>query len=81
MGDKASAKATMIKAGVPCVPGSEGIITDVKKAKVSAKEIGYPVMLKEKNLMNNWPKRKLRLVHRSETTVCTWKNSLKSLVI
>ncbi len=46
MGDKASAKATMIKAGVPCVPGSEGIITDVKKAKVSAKEIGYPVMLK-----------------------------------
>lgn len=46
MGDKATAKATMIKAGVPCVPGSEGIIEDVKKAKKVAKEIGYPVMLK-----------------------------------
>ena len=46
MGDKATAKATMLAAGVPCVPGSPGIITDVKAAKKIAKEIGYPLMLK-----------------------------------
>ncbi|HRT53427.1 MAG TPA: biotin carboxylase N-terminal domain-containing protein, partial [Flavobacteriales bacterium] len=33
MGDKATAKSTMLKAGVPCVPGAEGLITDVKEAK------------------------------------------------
>ena len=46
MGDKATAKATMIAAGVPVVPGSEGLISDLKVAKAAAKEIGYPVILK-----------------------------------
>jgi len=46
MGDKASAKATMKEAGVPCVPGSEGVIPDFKTCKKVAKETGYPVMLK-----------------------------------
>lgn len=46
MGDKASAKSTMIEAGVPCVPGSEGILEDFEQAKKVAKEIGYPVMMK-----------------------------------
>jgi acetyl-CoA carboxylase biotin carboxylase subunit len=46
MGDKATAKATMKKAGVPCVPGSEGLLQDVEHAKRSAAEIGYPVMMK-----------------------------------
>ncbi len=46
MGDKATAKATMIKAGVPVVPGTEGLITDVALAKKEAKRIGYPVILK-----------------------------------
>jgi acetyl-CoA carboxylase biotin carboxylase subunit len=46
MGDKITAKETMIKAGVPVVPGSEGLIRDVKVAKKTAVEIGYPVMLK-----------------------------------
>ncbi|MBL4708300.1 MAG: acetyl-CoA carboxylase biotin carboxylase subunit [Flavobacteriales bacterium] len=46
MGDKASAKATMIKAGVPTVPGVEGLMKDLDHAKESAKEIGYPVMMK-----------------------------------
>ncbi len=46
MGDKITAKETMIKAGVPVVPGSEGLIRDVKVAKKNAVEIGYPVMLK-----------------------------------
>ncbi|WNM19580.1 acetyl-CoA carboxylase biotin carboxylase subunit [Flavobacterium capsici] len=46
MGDKATAKATMKAAGVPCVPGSEGILEDFAQAKKVAKEIGYPVMMK-----------------------------------
>lgn len=46
MGDKASAKTTMIKAGVPTVPGSEGLLKDLAHAKKSAKEISYPVMMK-----------------------------------
>lgn len=46
MGDKAMAKSTMIAAGVPCVPGSEGIIEDFEECKKVAKETGYPVMLK-----------------------------------
>ncbi len=46
MGDKATAKATMIKAGVPVVPGSEGILKDYAEAKKIAKKIGYPVMIK-----------------------------------
>jgi acetyl-CoA carboxylase biotin carboxylase subunit len=46
MGDKASAKATMIKAGVPCIPGSEGLLKDLADAKKSAKKVKYPVMIK-----------------------------------
>jgi acetyl-CoA carboxylase biotin carboxylase subunit len=46
MGDKATAKATMIKAGVPCIPGSEGLLKDVEDAKVNAERIKYPVILK-----------------------------------
>lgn len=46
MGDKASAKATMIKAGVPCVPGSEGLLESLEDAKKTAKKIGYPVIIK-----------------------------------
>lgn len=46
MGDKITAKETMIKAGVPVVPGSDGLLESVEHAKQVAKEIGYPVMLK-----------------------------------
>lgn len=46
MGDKASAKATMKKAGVPTIPGNEGILESLEDAEKSAKKIGYPVMLK-----------------------------------
>ncbi|MGB0315751.1 MAG: acetyl-CoA carboxylase biotin carboxylase subunit [Flavobacteriaceae bacterium] len=46
MGDKASAKATMKAAGVPTIPGSEGLLASFKEAQTLAKEIGYPVMLK-----------------------------------
>ncbi len=46
MGDKASAKATMKAAGVPCVPGSEGILESFEQTQEIAKSFGYPVMLK-----------------------------------
>jgi len=46
MGDKAFAKETMKKVGVPVVPGSDGVINNVEEAKSLAKEIGYPIMLK-----------------------------------
>jgi acetyl-CoA carboxylase biotin carboxylase subunit len=46
MGDKSNAKDTMKKAGVPIVPGSDGLLTDVKEGIKIAKKIGYPVILK-----------------------------------
>ena len=46
MGDKASAKATMIKAKVPTVPGSKGLLKDLPDAIKNATKIGYPVMIK-----------------------------------
>ena len=46
MGDKASAKETMKKAGVPTIPGSKGLIKNFESCKKLAKEITYPVMLK-----------------------------------
>ncbi len=46
MGDKITAKETMIKAGVPVVPGSGGLLKDAKEGMKVAKEIGYPVILK-----------------------------------
>jgi len=46
MGDKSVARETMKKAGVPVVPGSEGVIKDRKEAINAAQKIGYPVMIK-----------------------------------
>ncbi len=46
MGDKITAKETMIKAKVPVVPGSDGAVKNVKEGIKSANEIGYPVILK-----------------------------------
>ena len=46
MGDKANAKATMIAAGVPCVPGSEGLLKSDDEGIKLSNEMGYPVMLK-----------------------------------
>ena len=46
MGDKATAKETMKKAGVPCIPGSEGILETYEDAVTTARKIGYPVMMK-----------------------------------
>ena len=46
MGDKVTAKETMIKAGVPVVPGSDGLVKDVAHGKSIAAKIGYPVIIK-----------------------------------
>ncbi len=46
MGDKANARETMKKAGVPCVPGSDGLVEDEEEAFELAEEIGYPVIIK-----------------------------------
>jgi acetyl-CoA carboxylase biotin carboxylase subunit len=46
MGDKSNAKSTMIKSGVPCVPGSEGLLESVEEGIKLAKEIKYPVIIK-----------------------------------
>ncbi|MCB0585489.1 MAG: acetyl-CoA carboxylase biotin carboxylase subunit [Phaeodactylibacter sp.] len=69
MGDKITAKETMVKAGVPVIPGSDGLVKDPKQGKKTAAEIGYPIILKataggggkgmrivweEKDFDNNW---------------------------
>lgn len=46
MGDKMTAKDTMIKAGVPVIPGSDGLLESIDEAKKLAKDMGYPVILK-----------------------------------
>jgi len=46
MGDKITAKKTMVKAGVPVIPGSEGLIKKVDDGKKRANKIGYPVIIK-----------------------------------
>jgi len=69
MGDKASARATMKEAGVPTIPGSDGLLDSFEDAEKLAEEMGYPVMLKataggggkgmravwkNENLKNSW---------------------------
>ncbi len=46
MGDKSNAKDTMKKAGVPTIPGSDGLLKDAKEGRKLAKDIGYPVIIK-----------------------------------
>ncbi len=46
MGDKVTAKDTMIKAGVPVVPGSDGLVKTIAQGKKISGDIGYPVMIK-----------------------------------
>jgi acetyl-CoA carboxylase biotin carboxylase subunit len=66
MGDKASARATMMAAGVPCIPGSDGILEDYDECLKTAKEMGFPVMLKAtaggggKGMRAVWKEEKLR---------------------
>ncbi|MCX7978408.1 MAG: ATP-grasp domain-containing protein, partial [Bdellovibrionaceae bacterium] len=63
MGDKLSAKALMKKAGVPTVPGSNGGVESVQDAKIIAKEIGYPIIIKASAGGGG---KGMRVVHREE---------------
>ena len=46
MGDKINAKNKMVEFSVPCVPGSNGAVNDIEDARITAREIGFPVLLK-----------------------------------
>jgi len=46
MGDKSRAKKTMVKAGVPVIPGSPGVVQDEEAAAKAAREVGFPLLLK-----------------------------------
>ena len=89
MGDKATAKDTMKRAGVPTIPGSEGIIDSVKEGKLIAKDIGYPIMLKataggggrgmrlvkkEQEFQNAWDSAQQESVPLLEMMPCILKN-------
>ncbi|MCG3110334.1 MAG: acetyl-CoA carboxylase biotin carboxylase subunit [Candidatus Manganitrophus sp. SB1] len=63
MGDKAKARETMIRKGVPVIPGSEGRVTNEKEAIEIAKKIGYPVIVKA---VAGGGGRGMRVVHKQE---------------
>lgn len=63
MGNKIKARAMMIAAGVPVVPGTDGAVSDPEVAKVEARKIGYPIMVKA---AGGGGGRGLRVVHREE---------------
>jgi acetyl-CoA carboxylase biotin carboxylase subunit len=68
MGDKVSAKQAMIKAGVPCVPGSEGALPDDPKADPPHRQaIGYPVIIKA---AGGGGGRGMRVVHTEAALIC-----------
>ncbi len=69
MGDKASAKSTMKKAGVPCVPGSDGLLSSVEQGKKLAKKIKYPVIIKA---TAGGGGRGLRIIERDEDFQKLW---------
>jgi len=72
MGDKAAAKATMEKAGVPTIPGSKGLIKDFNECHKIALEIGYPIMLKA---TAGGGGKGMRLVWDSEKLEDAWKSA------
>ena len=72
MGDKAKAKETMKRAGVPTIPGSKGIIKDFNSLKKIALEIGYPVMLKA---TAGGGGKGMRLVWEEEELKSNWENA------
>ena len=72
MGDKAAAKDTMKKAGVPTIPGSDGLIDNFTHCQKLAKEIGYPVMLKA---TAGGGGRGMRLVWKDEELEAAWDSA------
>ncbi|MFN8338716.1 MAG: acetyl-CoA carboxylase biotin carboxylase subunit [Saprospiraceae bacterium] len=74
MGDKVTAKDTMIKAGVPVVPGSDGLLKDVKQGIKIANQIGYPVILKA---TAGGGGKGMRIVNRDEEFEDAWDSARK----
>jgi acetyl-CoA carboxylase, biotin carboxylase subunit len=74
MGDKATAKATMIAAGVPCVPGSVGLLKDLDDAKKQAKKIVYPVIMKA---TAGGGGKGMRIVWKEEDIEAAWDSARK----
>lgn len=74
MGDKATAKATMKKAGVPTIPGSDGLLKDVEDARKTAKKMGYPVMLKA---TAGGGGKGMRAVWKEENLVAAYESAVK----
>ena len=73
MGDKAAAKKTMKKAGVPTIPGSDGLIKDLKECtKLASDVVGYPVMLKA---TAGGGGKGMRLVWRAEELENAWNSA------
>ncbi len=72
MGDKATAKATMKLAGVPVIPGSEGILASISETKKIAAKIGYPVLLKA---TAGGGGRGMRLVWKEEEIEDAWNSA------
>jgi len=74
MGDKSTAKATMKKAGVPVVPGSEGLVDTLENGKRIAAEIGYPVMLKA---TSGGGGKGMRIIKSDEEFESAWESARK----
>ncbi|NNF37013.1 MAG: acetyl-CoA carboxylase biotin carboxylase subunit [Saprospiraceae bacterium] len=72
MGDKITAKETMVKAGVPVVPGSDGLLKDINSGLKIAKDIGYPVILKA---TAGGGGKGMRIVHRPEEFESQWNKA------
>ena len=72
MGDKSNAKDTMKKAGVPCIPGSEGLLENVEEAKTVAKKIGYPVIIKA---TAGGGGKGMRIVWKDEELIPAWESA------
>jgi acetyl-CoA carboxylase biotin carboxylase subunit len=72
MGDKSNAKDTMKKAGVPTIPGSEGLLKDVEDATAVARKIGYPVIMKA---TAGGGGRGMRIVWKDEEIPAAWDSA------
>lgn len=72
MGDKSEAKAVMKAAGVPVIPGSEGVVETVEVARKVGDELGYPILLKAKEGGGG---KGMRLVHRPEEVEAAFRTA------
>lgn len=74
MSDKAEARSTMKKAGVPVIPGSPGVVSDLEEARDIVTEIGYPVVIKA---VSGGGGKGMRFVHEEESFEKNFKDAKK----